>query len=326
MAIDYKKTFAKVALGIAILAVAIIVLDWRIIWDVAGQLTFAALLLVLIVMISEFPFLAWRWHLIVRDQSSEPARRHFETYFIAAYFGAFTPGHVGTDAYRFVSMRTQGVRTNPIVAMLLRERVLGLVGYLLFLSVAASISLHIDGRLPAEGRGFLLLCALFSALAIAAIIGGRYVVYLLRLISIRGVQRYLGEIIKVVDYAFQFRRLPEAAMLLGLTLIGDINLWVLAFYIVALAIGVDISFFLIGAIVVMVELVRLIPLTIQGIGVREAAFAALFALVGQDPATGFVISSVCFVLLNVASLIIGLTGYVLAFSSRRMAQSAVDDR
>ena len=37
-----------------------------------------------------------------------------------------------------------------------------------------------------------------------------------------------------------------------------------------------------------------IPRTVQGIGVREAAFPALFALVGQDPASGFVISTVCF--------------------------------
>jgi uncharacterized protein (TIRG00374 family) len=325
MALHHKKTFAKITLGIAILAAAINMLDWRVIWDVAGQLTIAAVLVVLIIILSEFPFLAWRWHLIVRDESSEPARRHFETYFIAAYFGAFTPGHVGTDAYRFVSMRSQGVRTSPIVAMLLRERVLGLVGYLLFLSIAASISLQTDEHLPAEGRGFLLVCALLSGLAIAALIGGRYAVYLLRLISISGVQRYLSEIIKVIDCAFQFRRLPEAAMLLGLTIIGDVNLWALAFYVVALAIGVDISFFLIGAIVVIVELVRLIPLTIQGIGVREAAFAALFALVGQDPATGFVISSLCFVLLNVASLIIGLTGYILAFNNRRIAQAAVGD-
>jgi glycosyltransferase 2 family protein len=324
MAVD-KKMFAKVGLGIVAFAAVINVLDWRAIWDVAGQLTIAAVLLVLIIILSEFPFLAWRWHLIVREESSEPARRHFETYFIAAYLGAFTPGHVGTDAYRFVSMRTQGVRTSPIFAMLLRERLLGLVGYLLFLTMAAFIALQLDEHIPAEGRGFLLLCAVMSSLGVAVIIGGRYVVYLLRLISIRRIQGYLSGMLEPIDRAFRFRRLPEAAILLGLTIIGDVNLWVLAFYIVALAIGVDISFFLVGVIVIIVELVRLIPLTIQGIGVREAAFAGLFAVVGQDPAAGFVISTVCFVLLNVASLIVGLAGYALAFSNRRISQPAADD-
>jgi glycosyltransferase 2 family protein len=78
-------------------------------------------------------------------------------------------------------------------------------------------------------------------------------------------------------------------------------------------------------VVVIVELLRLIPVTVQGIGVREAAFAALFALVGQDPASGFVISAVCFVLLNVATLVVGLAGYALAFNNRRIAQTAMGD-
>ena len=320
MVLDRRKIFfVKVGLGIAAFGAAINILDWRAIWDVAGQLTIATVLLVLIIILSEFPFLAWRWHLIVREESSEPARRHFETYFIAAYLGAFTPGHVGTDAYRFVVMRTQGVRTSPILTMLLRERLLGLVGYLLFLTIAALLALHNDERIPAEGRGFLLLCSVLSGFGVAAIIGGRCVVYLLRRISVGRVPRYLSDILKLIDRAFRFRVL-EAVALLGLTIIGDVNFWVLAFYIVALAIGVDISFFLIGAIVIIVELVRLIPLTVQGIGVREAAFAALFALVGQDPATGFVISTVCFVMLNVATLIVGLAGYALAFSNRKIAQ------
>jgi len=44
------------------------------------------------------------------------------------------------------------------------------------------------------------------------------------------------------------------------------------FYIGVLAIGDDISYFLVGAIVMIVELVRVIPLMVQGIGVRETAF------------------------------------------------------
>jgi len=141
----------------------------------------------------------------------------------------------------------------------------------------------------------------------------------LRAITVRRKKSYVSEIIELSDRAFRLRELPEAAKLLGLTIIGDVSVWVLAFYIAALAIGVDISYFLIGAIVMIVELMRLIPLTVQGIGVREAAFSALFGLVGQDPATGFVISTLCFVLLNVATLMIGLVGYVLTFSSRRIA-------
>jgi uncharacterized protein (TIRG00374 family) len=318
--------FAKLAFGIFAFALAIYVLDWREIWNAAGQLNALAVLLVLVVILSEFPFLAWRWHLIAREESPAPAKRHIETYFIAAFLGMFTPGHVGTDAYRFVSLRGEGVRASSILTMLLRERLLGLVGYLLFLAFAALIAWQVDRAVPADGRTFLLLCAVLSGLGVAVIIGGRYIVYLLRLISRGRVHRYIREGLKLIDRAFHFRRARDAAALIGLTMMGDVNQWVLSFYIVALVIGVDISFFLIGAIVIIVELVRLIPVTVQGLGVREAAFAATFAIVGHDPATGFLISTVCFVLLNVATLIVGLTGYALAFGNRKSADANPPER
>jgi hypothetical protein len=113
-------------------------------------------------------------------------------------------------------MRTKGVRTSPIVVILLRERLLGLV---LFLTIAAFIALQIDERLPAEGKEFLLLCAVMSSLGLATIIGA---VYLLRLISVRGVHGRLSDILKLIDRGFCFRGVPEAAKLLGLTMIGDV--------------------------------------------------------------------------------------------------------
>jgi uncharacterized protein (TIRG00374 family) len=316
--------FAKLALGIAAFAAAIYMIDWRDVWSAVGRLSVFGVLLAQVVVLFEFPFLAWRWHLIVRAASPLPARRHIETYLIAVFLGMFTPGQVGTDAYRFVALRGEGVRTRAILTLLLRERLLGLLGYLLFLSVAALLAWWIEVGIPAEGSKFLLACAALAVLGVAGIFGGRYVVYLLRLIGPRRLHRHIRDFLKLVDRAFRFRSLREAAELLGLSILGGVIPWVLTFYIVAQLTGIQVGFFLIGAIVIIVELVRLIPLTVQGLGVREAAFAAVFAMVGYDPAAGFVICAVCFVLLNVAALIVGLVGYGLAFGNRGMAVAATN--
>jgi uncharacterized membrane protein YbhN (UPF0104 family) len=231
----------------------------------------------------------------------------------------FTPAQVGTDAFRFVALRGVGVRTRSILTMLLRERLLGLVGYLLVLAIAAPLAWAIEPGIPAEGDKFLLSGAALAALGVAGIFGGRYVVYLLRLMSPGRQHRYIRDFLKLVDRASRFRSAREAAQLLGLSIFGGVIPWILTFYIVAHLTGVHVGFFLIGATVVIVELVRLIPLTAQGLGVREAAFAAVFAMVGQDPAAGFAICAVCFMLLNVAALIVGLVGYALAFGNRGVA-------
>jgi len=325
MKLDGKALFfAKLALGIAAFAAAIYMIDWRDVWSAVGRLSVAGVLLAQVVVLFEFPFLSLRWHLIVREANPQPARRHVETYLIAVFLGMFTPGQVGTDAYRFVALRGEGVRTRSILTILLRERLLGLTGYLLFLSIAALLAWRIETSIPAEGSKLLLASAALAFLGIAGIFGGRYVVYLLRLISLGRLHRYVRDFLKLVDRASRFRSLREAAQLLGLSILGGVIPWVLTFYIVAQLTGVYVGFFLIGAIVIIVELVRLIPLTVQGLGVREAAFAAVFAMVGHDAAAGFVICAVCFVLLNVAALIVGLVGYGLAIGHRGMTLAPTD--
>lgn len=312
--------YAKLVLGFAAFALAIYFLDWRAIRHAAEQLSLAGVLFVLLLILVEFPLLAWRWHLIVGRAGATPARRHIEMYFIGGFLGLFTPGQLGGDAYRLVLLRREGVRTRLALTLLLRERLLGLSSYLLFLSVATVIALSTAVGIPAEGHALLLLCAALSSIGIVALFSGRYVVYLLRLLSLGRTGRHMRDALKLVHRAFQFRSASEVARLLGISLVGAAT-WVMAYYVVARLIGVQIGFFLLGAIVIIVELIRLVPVTVQGLGVREAAFASIFAIIGQDAATGFVICAVCYLLLNVAALIGGLTGYGLAFLDQKATKA-----
>jgi glycosyltransferase 2 family protein len=305
--------YAKLALGLAAFAAAIYFLDWRQALHVAEQLSVAGVLVVLLLILVEFPLLAWRWHLIVGRAGAMPARRHIEMYFIASFLGMFTPGLLGGDAYRLVLLRRQGVRTRLGLTLLLRERLLGVSSHLLFLAAAAGIALSTEGTIPGDGRGFLLLCGALAAAGIVALFSGRYLIYLLRRLSLGRVHRYIHDGLKLVHGAFQFRSAGEAAWLLAISLMSAAT-WVLAYDVVARLIGIEIGFFLLAAIVVVVELIRLVPVTVQGLGVREVTFATIFTMIGQDAAAGFVICAMCYLLLNVATLIGGLTGYGLAFA------------
>jgi uncharacterized membrane protein YbhN (UPF0104 family) len=327
MKLDGKALFlAKLALGIIAFAAAIYLIDWRQVWSAVGRLSISGLLLAQVAVMFEFPFLSWRWHLIVRAANPVPARRHIETYLIALFLGIVTPGQVGTDAYRFVVLRGEGVRTRPTLTLLLRERLVGLASYLLFLLVGAPLACWTEVGIPAEGSRFLLAGAGLAACGLAGIFGGRYLIRLLRLTRAGRLNRYVRDFLKLVDRASRFRSPGEAAQLLALSVFGALIPWIASFYIVAQLTGIQVGFFLIGAVVVVVELVRLIPLTIQGLGVREAVFAAVFAMVGHDPASGFVICAVCFVLLNLAVLLVGLVGYGLAFGNRELALAPTDPR
>jgi hypothetical protein len=100
------------------------------------------------------------------------------------------------------------------------------------------------------------------------------------------------------------------AKLLGLSLIA-LFLWILTAQIMAFDLRIDISYLLLGAVVILVELIRLIPITIQGVGLREGMYAYLFRIIGKSPEDGFVLGSVTYLALSLSLLCSGLIGSIL---------------
>jgi uncharacterized membrane protein YbhN (UPF0104 family) len=307
---------AKLVLGVAAFAAAAYLLDWRELVAAVNRLNWHAYLLVFVIVLSEFPILAWRWHLVARRESRASAIRHIESYFVATFLGTFTPGHVGTDAYRFVSLKSEGLGTGVIVTLLLRERLLSLVGYLIFLGFLALLAWFTGPQLPSEGRRFLLWTAGAAAAGASAIVCSGLFIRSVKLLTARWLHSRLSDLLELVTKAFSMHGVGNASLLLSVTILSILP-WTLAFFVVACLLDVEVSFPLIAAMVVIVELVRLIPLTVQGIGVRESAFAGLFLMMALDPATGFAISAICFITLNAAALVVGLIGYSLPYASGR---------
>jgi len=95
---------------------------------------------------------------------------------------------------------------------------------------------------------------------------------------------------------------------LFLSLIGAAG-WCLMVLLIARDLGIDIQVPAILMICTMAELVRLIPLTVQGIGVREGTFAMAFVLVGQSAESGFAVGVVAYLLVSLADILIGFIGW-----------------
>jgi hypothetical protein len=66
-----------------------------------------------------------------------------------------------------------------------------------------------------------------------------------------------------------------------------------------------------GIVVVLAELIRLLPVSVQGIGLREGAYAYVFTLVGASGEAGFALAAVGYLALTVAILLMGVIGTVL---------------
>lgn len=294
----------KFALGLALLAGVALWLDPRRMLEDLARLSAQGLLLAIAACLGLFLLLAWRWRLLL-SPASPPAAWTVKVYLYGNFLNAFTPASLGSDVYRFAALRPLAGAA-LVFSSLVEERLLGLffslVGLLLFLGLA----LAGGGALPPV----LVQAAWAAAAAAAAMLCiPRANAFILRLLHGRlrpDVARLLAEA------RFGNSLVPSARLAAYAALsLGALALWTSTAALVSRQLGCDLSWPLVGAVAVLVELARVVPLTVQGLGVREAAFAALYGLCGQPPETGFAVGVLTYLILNVVFLLNGLAGLLI---------------
>lgn len=289
--------------SLAALAVACLMLDLKAVWTSLCRLDPGIAALALLLISSQYLLLAWRWRIVLRWSLPTGIQGAIAKALYANLWNAFTPANLGGDVYRALAGPQGGI--NPTVVALVRERLLGLgscfVSYLICWLL---------------WRGPLLFS--MAALVIALALGGMVTAILLasRLRPEPGkpTQGRLGQTWRwgcclLADAAAPPPRL--GLLVAGLLSLGAMACWVAGILVVARALDSDPGWAPLAATAILTELVRLVPLSIQGIGVREGAFALGFSAAGLDSAQGFTVAAVAYSLLALAMLLSGALGWLL---------------
>jgi hypothetical protein len=197
-----------------------------------------------------------------------------------------------------------------LVIVLVRERLIGVVGYTVlyfaFLCWAAGIDL-VD--FSGGAMCFLLLAAAL-AIGLALVwgvgrmpqVGSRW-----RITRNHG---HFAEAIETLLQALRFGGMRRFAVFLGLSLAGGV-LWTMVPLIVARSVGMQEPYAMLGMVVIFIELIRIVPITIQGIGVREGLFAYCFSLLHLPPEQGFLIGTVSYLALSLGLLVVGIASRLI---------------
>ena len=301
------KTLIKVIVSILLLAVAIYLLDWDALKNLVLRVNLWIFFLGILITFSTFIILGIRWHLLLRKIGAPKPLENIKHYLYATFLNSFSPANVGGDIYRFFTLKNKTPDKLVLVVVLLKERVLGILsfflGYLLFivgLGLARAESL-IDSHgifLYSGGAVFLATALLF---VFPQVIGK-----LLKWKWIRERDRLHKGILRLHD-ALKFDSMVTFAKLIGLSF-GALFLWILTAQLMAFDLGIQIPYLQLGAVVILVELIRLIPITIQGLGLREGVYAYLFQMLGKSPEDGFVLGTVAYLALSISLLLSGLIG------------------
>jgi uncharacterized protein (TIRG00374 family) len=306
----------QIAGSIAAVLLGLCLLPWDKLVAGASRIDLVSFLIALALALASVATTGLRWIYIVRRLAPVPVMEHWRIYCLGAFFNSFTPANIGGDVYRVAALcpYATAYSISSLVAAVTVERILGLcsflLGYLISLAAQAAIDMHTTAQLP---RSLLYpavpVAAALAAMAMLPLV--RHLHYRLPLLSRH--PRLLGQL-------RNFQRGAQLAITRNLGVLGILSvlawvLWVATVAVVASQLDLGLPVTLLAMIVSVTEIIRLIPLSFQGIGIREGVFSALVGLAGSAPATGFVAAAVAYAALSLALAISGLSGGLLTLIS-----------
>lgn len=241
-----------------------------------------------------------RWSFMVQSQLDQSFFWHLNHFFKATFFNLITPAALGSDVYRLMSAKRNKNSQGAIAGFLIRERFIGLLGlcffYLLCFTVFIIEKSLIDAPIVLKDLGTFFL--FFIAGVFFLHFKLRWILNIFTKFLPQSWVIHLDQISTTVSYKSPF----EFIYLIMLTLLAFLS-WTLGAYFLTLSFELNVSFAAIGLVCVIAEFSRWLPLTLQGIGVRESVFAYVFSLLGLYAEWGFLVGALIYII-NSASILL----------------------
>lgn len=307
----------KIAVSAGLLVVLFLRVDFAELWAHAREaeavwLAGALAVYLLIVVMS-----AWRWGMLL-DAVLVPVRkaRVLVSFLVAIFFNNFLPSNIGGDVIRIAdTARPAGSKTIATL-IVLADRGVGLMGLLAVAALGATLA----AGLPGTGVvGPSLLWALLAGglgVAIALIWHQSLFLRLLRPIQ-RVHPEWIGERLLQLDGLLGRLRLSPFALAACLANAVAMQLLLVAFYLsIARALSIPIGYWQLAVVVPMTFLVQMLPMSLNGFGVREASFAYYFTRLGLSIEQALVVSFMGAAIMILVSLS-GAAAYVSRNRSAR---------
>jgi uncharacterized protein (TIRG00374 family) len=250
-------------------------------------------------------FGAWRWQLLLRSQGRRVSVPYlYGSDLVGLFFNNFLPSTIGGDVVRASSARRKGGGTmTEGLTVVLVERMIGLFATL-SLGVLAALTGRageLDPRIPwVVGSAFLTsVGGIYFAIS-------RKVRRILRPIVDRIPIAFVRETVSKMVEAFELfsRSRPTLVANYGLSLVFQFLL-IVHFWLIQFAFGESVSFVTFVAVVPLVFCVMMLPIGINGLGVRESAFVWFMTRGDMMDMTTATVISLATYLIAVAQGILG---------------------
>lgn len=305
----------RIVVAVGLTALLLWQSDPSAVWHAARGADLRFILLACVLVAIDRVLMAYRWLMLLaplEPGSRPPLSAIMRVFFVSTFLGTFLPASIGGDAVRAYGLSREGVGGVDAVASVLMDRLIGVLS-ILFVASAGSLLARglIDIRLLLPALGFLGVACIF---ALAVVFSPRLAVWMGSVIArlprgqdsahrlVAAIQRYAeyrGDLVNVLlcSIAVQVLR-------------------VLQTYCLGFALGLTLPVGVYFALVPLILLIVLMPITINGIGTSQAGFVWLFGRAGVANAPAFALS-VLFLAIAVVGNLPGGVLYLMGNGRRK---------
>src|SRR5436190_7844733 len=266
----------KVAVSVGLLALLFSRVDVGRLWSVARQASPAWLAIALLLYFGMVLASAVRWGLLLRAQHVRLSYGFLtQSFLVATFFNNFLPSNIGGDVVRVTdTAKAAGSKTLATTVVLI-DRGIGLLALALMAASGATM-MH---RMAVGPVGPGVLWAGFGLGAVVATPALLMPESMTKLLAPLRVfhQEWVDErIAKLTDALTRFKETPTALAGCFAGAVVVQGLLVLFYLAIARSIGIPIGFAELAVIVPVSFIVQMLPVSLNGLGIREATFGFYF--------------------------------------------------
>jgi uncharacterized membrane protein YbhN (UPF0104 family) len=276
-------TALKLLVSIGLLAVLFARTDLASLWLSVRKASLPWVVAALGIYLVQMFVSTWRWRLLLGAQHVDvPGRSLFGSYLVAAFFNNFLPSNIGGDVIRIRDTVRPAQSKTLAASVVLVDRCIGLLGLVLVAATGASAAVDAGGAravpvLPSWLWTGFVLATLVSAPAVLAPAGVGRLLQPLRVFHPEWVG---GQITRITDILGKFRDRPSSLLHAFAGAVVVQGLLVFFYAAVARSLNIPIALSHLAVIVPVSFVVQMVPVSVNGFGVREATFSFYFSRIG----------------------------------------------
>ncbi len=298
-------TLVKVAATLSIVAFLLTRVDLAVMAQHLARANAAFLLLAFGLYFSAIALGALKWQILARAQGLACSFGDLLTYsLVGLFFGNLLPSNVGGDVVRAYGLVITSRRAEAAAISVLVDRLMGLTAFLgaaVVMALLAALTLTRGAELEQIEAATALVAAAF--ICASALMFSRRVSSRLKWVFRIGLLARAEPVARRIYHALQVYRHRLDALVFNLIVSAMIVIvTTLVWYVVALALGVNLPIFYFFLFNPLIAFVLLIPLSFNGLGPKEATAVFFFGLVGVPNEAALSISLIFHLLIVLTSL------------------------